>query len=110
MNSIFDVIRRVLRGALQLLLVFAIIAFVVGFLLVGLLVVLIASLIALVTGRKPAPVVMFGRMREQSRRYTQGVWPADRRSPSADIVDVEVTEVREGSASDSTTDPSQRLR
>lgn len=90
-----DVLTRVLRGVLKLVLVLVATVFVVSFLLATLLVVLVASLISLVTGRKPAPVVMFSRMRERSQRYTQGVWPGRGGPPAGDVVDVEVTEVRE---------------
>ena len=107
MTGFTDFLARVLRGVLKLVLVLAATVFVVSFLLAALLVVLIASLIALVTGRKPAPVVMFSRMRERSQRYTQGVWPG-RGGPSAgDVVDVEITEVRDRSSASPTV---ERLR
>ena len=77
-----------------LLLVIAASVFVVSFLLAALVAVVLVSLWSLVTGRKPAPVVMFSRMREQSQRYTQSVWPgAARGEPPADVVDVQATEV-----------------
>jgi hypothetical protein len=57
-------------------------------------VVVLVSLWSLITGRKPAPVVMFTRMREQSQRYTQGVWPGTARGePPGEVVDVQATEV-----------------
>jgi hypothetical protein len=102
MNGLSDFLARMLRGVLKLVLVLAATVFVVAFLLAALLVVLIASLIALVTGRKPAPVVMFSRMRAQSQRYTQGVWPDRSGRAPADVVDVEVTEVQDT--------PADRLR
>ena len=112
MNPILDVLSRALRAVLKLVLVLAATVFVVSFLLAALLVaaslvfvfsfllaalfiVLGVSLWSLITGRKPAPVVMFSRMREQSQRYTQGVWPGRGGQPPGDVVDVEVTEVRE---------------
>ncbi len=95
MNPILDVLSRALRAVLKLVLVLAATVFVVSFLLAALLVVLLVSLWSLVTGRKPAPVVMFSRMREQSQRYTRGVWPGRGGQPPGDVVDVEVTEVRE---------------
>lgn len=97
MTRFTDFLARVLRGLFKLMLVLAATVFVVSFLLAALLGVLIASLIALVTGRKPAPVVMFSRLREQSQRYTQGVWPGRGSPPAGDVVDVDVTEVREAS-------------
>lgn len=100
MNPILDALSRALRGVLKLVLVLAAAVFVISFLLAALVVVLLVSLWSLVTGRRPAPVVMFSRMREQSQRYTQGVWPG-RGQPPGDVVDVDVTEVRDA--------PSERL-
>lgn len=94
MHSFTDFLSRALRAVFKLLLVLAASLFVLSFLLAALFVVLLVSLWSLVTGRKPAPVVMFSRMREQSQRYTRGVW-SGRVGPTADVVDVEVTEVRE---------------
>jgi hypothetical protein len=105
MNPILEVFSRALRAVLKLVLVLAATVFVVSFLLAALLVVLLVSLWSLVTGRKPAPVVLFSRMREQSQRYTQGVWPG--RTPPGDVVDVDATEVGERPGADS---PLQRLR
>jgi len=94
MNSFTNFLGRLLAGAIKLLLVLAASVFVVGFLLVALVAVVLVSLWSLVTGRKPAPVVLFTRMREQSKRYTQGVWPgAARGEPPADVVDIQATEV-----------------
>lgn len=95
MTGFTDFLARVLRGLLKLVLVLAATVFVVSFLLAALLVVLLVSLWSLITGRKPAPVVLFSRMREQSQRYTQGVWPGRGSPPAGDVVDVEVTEVRD---------------
>jgi len=98
MNAFTDLLGRLLAGAIKLLLVLAASVFVVSFLLAALVAVVLVSLWALVTGRKPAPVVLFTRMREQSQRYTQGVWPgAARGGPPADVVDVQATEVSEAS-------------
>lgn len=106
MTPFSNVPGRVLRGIVRLLLVAAATVFVLSFLLAALFAVLLTSLWSLLTGRKPAPVVLFSRMREQSRRYTQGVWPGrpapgDSRA-TADVVDVQATEVHET--------PLQRLR
>lgn len=96
MNAFTDVLGRLLAGAIKLLLVIAASVFVLSFLLAALVVVVLVSLWSLVTGRKPAPVVMFTRMRERSQRYTQGVWPgAAPGEPPADVVDVQATEVSE---------------
>jgi len=94
MNAFTDLLGRLLAGAIKLLLVLAAFVFVVSFLLAALVAVVLVSLWSLVTGRKPAPVVMFNRMREQSQRYTKGVWPgAARGEPPADVVDVQAHEV-----------------
>ncbi|MCU0941067.1 MAG: hypothetical protein MUE35_00765 [Hydrogenophaga sp.] len=98
MNALADLTGRLGRAVLRLALGLAAAVFLLSLLLASLLVVLGVSLWSLVTGRKPAPVVLFTRMREQSRRYSQGVWrPAD--APSArrpgDVVDVEAREVQD---------------
>lgn len=114
MTFLSDFLGRVFSAMLKLVLVLAATVFVVSFLLAALVVVLVVSLWSLVTGRRPAPVVMFSRMREQSQRYAQGVWPG--RAPAGDVVDVEATEVsdqppaRTGPASGSAgPDPSPRV-
>jgi hypothetical protein len=99
MNELSDFVGRVLGGLIKLVLLLAASVFVVSFLLAALVVVLAVSLWSLITGRKPAPVVMFGRMREQSQRYSQGMqgmWPGQgRQEPLGDVVDVQATEVVE---------------
>lgn len=102
MNGITDFFARLLRGVFKLLLVVAALVFVLSFLLAAVFIVLVVSLWSLITGRKPAPVVMFSRMREQSQRYTQGVWPGRTTRPAGDVVDVDATEVPEA--------PAERLR
>ncbi|MGM9428611.1 hypothetical protein [Hydrogenophaga sp. MI9] len=105
MNLIADAFSRLLRAALKLVLLLAVTVFIVSFLLAALVVVAGVSLWSLLTGRKPAPVVMFSRMREQSQRYTQGVWPG--RVPEGEVVDVDATVVDgQGRAQE----PLQRLR
>ncbi|MFC3684639.1 hypothetical protein [Hydrogenophaga luteola] len=105
MNPVSDLLSRIFRGALKLVLVLAAMVFVLSFLLAALVAVLGMSVWSLITGRKPAPVVMFSRMREQSRQYTQGMWPG--RTPPGDVVDVDATEVGERPGAES---PLQRLR
>ena len=104
MNPVSDFLSRALKGALKLVLVLAAAVFVLSFLLAALFVVLGVSLWSLVTGRKPAPVVMFSRMRERSQQYTRGMWPG--RVPDADVVDVDATEVGDRPGAES---PLQRL-
>ncbi|QBM26554.1 hypothetical protein [Hydrogenophaga pseudoflava] len=105
MNPVSDLLSRIFRGALKLVLVLAAVVFVLSFLLAALVAVLVMSAWSLITGRKPAPVVMFSRMREQSRQYAQGMWPG--RAPVGDVVDVDATEVGERPGAES---PLQRLR
>lgn len=99
MNELSGFLNRLLGGLIKLVLVIAASVFVVSFLLAALVVVLVVSLWSLITGRKPAPLVMFGRMREQSQRYSQGMqgmWPYQgRQQPMGDVVDVQATEVVE---------------
>lgn len=98
MNGLFDFFGRVLRGVLRLVLAMAALVFVFSLLLAALVVVVGVSLWALVTGRKPAPAVVFSRFRQTSQRYTQGVWPGGVRRPMGDVVDVEATEVPDAPA------------
>ena len=94
MNEFTNLLARVFAGLIKLVLVIAASVFVVSFMLAALFVVFAVSVWSLVTGRKPTPVVMFSRMREQSQRYTQGVWPGQgREAPADDVVDVQAIEV-----------------
>ncbi len=89
-------IRSLLRFVFKLVLgVFAAI-FAISLLAAALVVVLLSLLKALITGRKPAPAVVFGKF----QRYSpQGLWPGARPDADAtargDVVDVEVREVQE---------------
>lgn len=107
MNVFTDFLARLLRGVFKLVLVLAAVVFVFSFLAAALVVVLVASLLSLLSGRKPTPVVMFSRMRANSQRYTQGVWPGRPGQPAGEVVDVEVTEVPDspGAASPVATRP-----
>ncbi|MDP3810951.1 MAG: hypothetical protein Q8Q78_08105 [Hydrogenophaga sp.] len=100
MNGLFDFFARLVRGVLKLVLGVAALVFVLSLLLATLVVVLGVSLWALITGRKPAPVMVFNRFRQTSQRYTQGVWPG--RGPGAaqpgDVVDVQAHEVPDAPA------------
>lgn len=106
MNAFSDFLGRLLRGVFKLALLLAAGVFLLSFLLAALAAVLLMSLWSLLTGRKPAPLVLFGRMREQSQRYTQGVWPG--RAPAGEVVDVQATEVVE--TPDAKPRPTQFLR
>ena len=103
MNGLFDFFGRLVRGVLKLVLGVAALVFVLSLLLATLVVVLGVSLWALITGRKPAPLVVFNRFRQTSQRYTQGVWsgrgPAQSKGDVGsvgsvgDVVDVQAHEV-----------------
>jgi hypothetical protein len=102
MNGLFDFFGRVLRGVLKLVLGLAGLVFLLSLLLATLVVVIGVSLWALLTGRKPAPAVVFSRFRQTSQRYRQGVWPgaggSGTQRPMGDVVDVQATEVPEPSS------------
>lgn len=99
MTAISDFLGRLLQGLFKLALLLAALVFVLSFLLAALVVVAAVSLWSLITGRKPAPLVMFSRMRAQSQRYTSGVWPQRSGAPAgADVVDVQASEVVEPGA------------
>ncbi|WP_439115557.1 hypothetical protein [Hydrogenophaga sp.] len=106
MNGFSDFLGRVVSGIFKLVLGLAFTIFVLSLLLALLAVVLVASLWALLTGRKPAPVVMFNHFRQTSRHYAGGVWPgrAGASHPTArgadlgDVVDVQAQEVPEPAA------------
>ncbi len=97
MNAFADLLGRVTGFALRLALGLAAAVFLLSLLLASVLAVAGMSLWALITGRRPAPLVVFGRLRERSRQYSQGVWRA---GPAAsgpasrgEVVDVEAREV-----------------
>ena len=91
-------ISKILRFFLKLVLgVFAAV-FALSLLAAALIVVVLSVLKSLITGRKPAPAVVFGRF----QRYSpQGMWPGGpaqgnaANSRAGDVVDVEVREVRD---------------
>ena len=91
-------ISKILRFFLKLVLgVFAAV-FALSLLAAALIVVVLSVLKSLITGRKPAPAVVFGRF----QRYSpQGMWPGgpaqgNAANPRAgEVVDVEVREVRD---------------
>lgn len=95
MNSSSDFLGRLARGLLRVLLGVAATIFLLSLLVASLVVVLAMSLWSLITGRKPAPVVMFQQFRQAQQRYASGVF---RGAAGGDVVDVQATEVREGQA------------
>lgn len=106
MSSVSEFLNAVFRTVLKLTFVVASGILVLSFLAAALVVVLAVSLWSLITGRKPAPVMMFDQFRARSRQFSQGAWsqPAGRgagpgagatASGRADpmVVDVEAVEV-----------------
>lgn len=99
MNALSDLLSAFLRGVLRLALFLAGSLFVLSFLAAAIVVVLGVSLWSLLTGRKPAPLVLFSQMRDRSRRYAAGAWSAGSGASVADVVDVEATEIRSSGVS-----------
>ena len=96
MPSVFS---QILRFILKLVLGLFAAIFAASLLLAALLVLTLSLLKSLITGRKPAPAMVFGRFQKFS---PQGMWPGGPRtegtaSPvrAGDVVDVEVREVRD---------------
>lgn len=91
-------ISQILRFFLKLVLGLFAAVFAVSLLAAALIVVVLSLLKSLVTGRKPAPAVVFSRFQRFS---PQGMWPggtgrdAANAPRAADVVDVEVREVRD---------------
>lgn len=96
MNPSGDFLGRLARGLLRVLLGVAATVFLLSLLVASLVVVLALSLWSLLTGRKPAPVVMFQQFRQAQQRYASGVFRGA--AGGGDVVDVQATEVREGKA------------
>ncbi|MCU0958050.1 MAG: hypothetical protein MUF55_12275, partial [Hydrogenophaga sp.] len=69
MNALTDTVGRLLRGFFRILLALAGLVFLASLMLAGLIAVALLSLWALLTGRKPAPVMVFQRFRQGSARY-----------------------------------------
>jgi hypothetical protein len=92
MNALTDTVGRLLRGFFRILLALAGLVFLASLMLAGLIAVALLSLWALLTGRKPAPVMVFQRFRQGSARY--GAWSGATR-PGGDVVDVQAQEVPE---------------
>ena len=86
---------QLFRFILKLVLGLLAAVFAVSLLLLALVVLAFSVLKALITGKKPAPAMVFGRFQKFS---PQGMWPGQQ-APSdtskGEIVDVEVREVRD---------------
>ncbi|MEY2844382.1 MAG: hypothetical protein RI920_2419 [Pseudomonadota bacterium] len=97
---IMPFIALLIRSLFKLALGVGAVVLVLSLLVAGLVGVLAVGVWSLVTGRKPAPVVVFQHLRRSSQRFTRGVWPAHRApgtSPraGADIVDVQARDITE---------------
>lgn len=92
-----DVVNQIFRFILKLALGLFAAIFAISLLVVTLLVLALSLLKGLITGRKPAPVMLFESFRQFRSR---SVWPGNRppestnASQAGDIVDVEVREIR----------------
>lgn len=99
MNAFADLLGRLPVIVLRVVLGLSAAVFLISLLLVSVLAVAGMSLWALVTGRRPAPLVVFGRMRDRSRQYSQGMWrasPAPQGPVSrTEVVDIEAREIDE---------------
>lgn len=99
MNAFADLLGRLAGVVLRLALGLAAAVFLISLLLASVLLVAGMSLWALITGRRPAPLVVFGRMRERSRQYSQGMWragPAPQGPMTGtEVVDIEAREIDE---------------
>lgn len=96
MNTSTDPLSRLLRFVLRTVFALAATVFLISLMLASLVVVLVVSIWSLLTGRKPAPVVLFQQFRQARERYAQGMFRAG--SSPGDVVDVQATEVREQGA------------
>ena len=86
-------ISGLIRFIIKLILATFGLVFAVSLLLVALIVVVLSLLKALITGKKPASAMVFGKFQKFA---PGGVWPGNARpKPQADVVDVEVREVKE---------------
>ena len=89
-------VSQIFRFILKLVLGLFAALFAISLLFAALIALVLSLLKSLITGRKPAPAMVFGRFQEFSR---QGMWPGNRagqespKAASGQIVDVEVREI-----------------
>jgi hypothetical protein len=98
---VHNFVGRFLRFVLKLVLAAFGLLFAVSLIAAALIVVMIQLVKALVTGKRPAPAMVFGRLQRFS---PEGLWPGTSSKPESktgDVVDVEVREVREDRQLDS---------
>ena len=85
-------ISRLIRLTLKLVLAALGLVFAISLLAAALLVIAVSLLKSLVTGKKPAPLMVFSRFRQYA---PGGVWPGAAKAPNtSEVVDVEVREVQ----------------
>ncbi|MEZ5646343.1 MAG: hypothetical protein R3E94_11005 [Burkholderiaceae bacterium] len=97
MNALTEVLGRLLHGVFRIVLALAGLVFLVSLMLAGLIAVVLLSLWSLLTGRKPAPAMVFQRFQQRAQSHAQGAWtsrgPAAQRPSRGDVVDVQAQEV-----------------
>ena len=87
-----NIISRLVRFVIKMILAAFGLVFAISLLLAALVILVVSLLKALITGKKPAPVMVFSRFRQ----FAPGsMWP-NRGKPenTNDVVDVEVREVK----------------
>ena len=83
---------QLVRFAIKLVLAAFGLVFAISLLLAALVVIAISLLKSLITGKKPAPLMVFSRFQKFA---PNGMWPsAAKAQNTADVVDVEVREVK----------------
>ena len=93
-----NLVSQIFRFILKLVLGLFAALFAISLLFAALVAFAVSLLKALITGRKPASAVVFGRFQQFSR---QGMWPGNRaaqntpKAASGQIVDVEAREIPE---------------
>jgi hypothetical protein len=95
---VFHPVSQIFRFILKLVLGLFAALFAISLLVAALIVFTLSLLASLITGRKPAPAMVFGRFQQFSQ---QGMWPGSRtredapKAGTGQVVDVEVREIRE---------------
>ncbi len=90
-----NIISRLVRFVIKLILAVFGLVFAISLLLAALIVVVLSLLKSVITGKKPAPVMVFSRFQKFA---PGGMWPgAAMTKNSNDVVDVEVHEIQANS-------------
>ena len=95
MQLVLESLAFALRKLLKLTFVALVTVLVLCLVAIGIAVLAFVVLRALLTGRRPQVGATFTRFKQAARPFQQGAWSAGagRRPASADVVDVEATEV-----------------